>query len=524
MSYSVVILTAGIGSRLNKLTKNINKSLVSVSNKPVLSHIIDQFPKTCKFIIALGHKGELVKQFLQLAYSDRKFYFVEVDKYRGTGSGLGYSLLCCEKYLQEPFIFTSCDTLVKNRIHPPKFNWLGSAKLKNPVSYRTIKKEKKTIKKIQEKGKIKFRQDRAYIGLAGIKDYKIFWEGMRNGKLSAIKQGEVYGLNKILKKKIVKDVNFNWFDTGTLEKLLLARSAYKKIDKPNILEKENEKIWFLKKKVIKFSTDNQFIYKRVKRAKELKGFVPEVIKFKKNMYSYKKIEGQVISQVINVKLFKDLLIITKKFWNKKKLNLENYKIFKKQCHNFYFKKTKERINLFYKIHGKKDEKEIINGKNMPTLSNLLDRVDWDDLKNGFPVRFHGDFHFENILYSFKKKKFTFLDWRQDFSGNLKVGDIYYDLAKLLHGLIVSHESIMKNKFKIQWKGNKIFYDLKRKKILKECEDQFRIWCKKSKFSYKKVRILTALIYLNIAALHHYPYSLFLYAIGKFMLKKELDKK
>ena len=94
----------------------------------------------------------------------------------------------------------------------------------------------------------------------------------------------------------------------------------------------------------------------------------------------------------------------------------------------------------------------------------------------------------------------------------------------MHGLIVSHESIMKNKFKIQWKGNKIFYDLKRKKILKECEDQFRIWCKKSKFSYKKVRILTALIYLNIAALHHYPYSLFLYAIGKFMLKKELDKK
>ena len=124
----------------------------------------------------------------------------------------------------------------------------------------------------------------------------------------------------------------------------------------------------------------------------------------------------------------------------------------------------------------------------------------------------------------KKKKFTFLDWRQDFSGNIKVGDIYYDLAKLLHGLIVSHESIVKNKFKIQWKGNKIIYDLKRKKILKKCEDQFKIWCKKSKFSYKKVRILTALIYLNIAALHHYPYSLFLYAIGKFMLKKELDKR
>ena len=45
---------------------------------------------------------------------------------------------------------------------------------------------------------------------------------------------------------------------------------------------------------------------------------------------------------------------------------------------------------------------------MPTLSSLLDRVDWDDLRNGCSGRFHGDFHFENILYSVKKKNLHFL--------------------------------------------------------------------------------------------------------------------
>ena len=30
------------------------------------------------------------------------------------------------------------------------------------------------------------------------------------------------------------------------------------------------------------------------------------------------------------------------------------------------------------------------------------------------------------------KNFKLLDWRQDFDRNLIVGDIYYDLAKLLH--------------------------------------------------------------------------------------------
>ena len=42
-SYKVFIPCAGIGSRLGSLVANINKGLVSVDNKPVLSHIIDKF-------------------------------------------------------------------------------------------------------------------------------------------------------------------------------------------------------------------------------------------------------------------------------------------------------------------------------------------------------------------------------------------------------------------------------------------------------------------------------------------------
>ena len=44
MTYRVVIPTAGIGSRLEKLTKHINKSLVAIANRPIMSHLIEQFP------------------------------------------------------------------------------------------------------------------------------------------------------------------------------------------------------------------------------------------------------------------------------------------------------------------------------------------------------------------------------------------------------------------------------------------------------------------------------------------------
>ena len=142
---------------------------------------------------------------------------------------------------------------------------------------------------------------------------------------------------------------------------------------------------------------------------------------------------------------------------------------------------------------------------------------WNNIFKGLSGRFHGDFHFENILYNEKNEKFTFLDWRQNFGGILEYGDIYYDLAKLLHGLIICHELIAQNKFNVQIKGNIVNYDFERKQILKDCEEYYYKWLKDNGYDVKKVKILTALIYLNIAALHHYPYCHLLYFLGETML-------
>jgi thiamine kinase-like enzyme len=144
-------------------------------------------------------------------------------------------------------------------------------------------------------------------------------------------------------------------------------------------------------------------------------------------------------------------------------------------------------------------------------------VDWNDLAQGLPGRFHGDFHFENILRSDYGREFTFLDWRQDFAGSLIVGDIYYDMAKLLHGMIINHELIARGLFHIDWVDNSIRYDFHRKQMLVECEAHFAAWLTRQGYSREKVYLLTALIFLNIAALHHEPYCHLLYALGKSKL-------
>ncbi len=523
MGYRVVIPTAGIGSRLNELTKYINKSLVSIANRPTISHLIEQFPNDCEFVIALGHKGNLVQDFLELTYPNRVFYFVNIDPYEGSGSGLGLSLLACENFLQEPFVFISCDTLVKGYIREPNHNWMGFTMVDNLTQYRTLFIEYNKISKIFEKGVFK-KNLHAYIGLAGIYDYQIFWNTMHDGHDNAIKQGESYGMKSIIANSNVVPYEFEWFDMGNPKSLSQTRKAYQDSHQPNILEKANEAIWFIDSNVVKFSDDKSFISNRVKRAEDLKGFVPEVYNQRPNMYCYKKIEAKVLSDVITIPIFDKLLIHSQNFWLKRNLTDDQELEFNHSCLKFYRDKTLDRIQKFYNNFNKFDNDEIINGEEMPLLKDLMNSIDWEWMSKGVAVRFHGDFHFENILWSEVNNEFTFLDWRQDFAGNLTNGDIYYDLAKLMHGIIVNHEIIATDQYSVSWTKDEIKYYLQRKPVLVECEKRFSKLILTLGYDLRKVKVLTALIYLNIAALHHFPYSLFLYGLGKKMLKNEIEKK
>ena len=92
----------------------------------------------------------------------------------------------------------------------------------------------------------------------------------------------------------------------------------------------------------------------------------------------------------------------------------------------------------------------------------------------------------------------------------------------MHGLLVSHEMVSKNKYKIKWEKYNIFFSIKRKNIYREYLEYFILWLEQKKIDVRKVNIITGLIYLNIAPLHHYPYSLFLYALGKKMVFENIN--
>ena len=77
-STTVCILTAGTGSRMGPFSNIINKSLLPIYNKAIISHLIEAFPENTNFIIALGYKGFQVKNYLELMHNNINFYIFEV--------------------------------------------------------------------------------------------------------------------------------------------------------------------------------------------------------------------------------------------------------------------------------------------------------------------------------------------------------------------------------------------------------------------------------------------------------------
>ena len=346
MNYKVCILAAGVGSRMGPLSEHVNKAILPINFKAVISHIIEKFSQDTEVVIAIGHKKETIQDYLNLAHPDRKITFVEVDKYLGPGTGPGYSLLKCKEHLQCPFIFFVADTLVLEKIPEPNENWFGIVPVKETEKYCTVKIKNNLIYQLDDK--IKTDNKYAFAGLAGIRNYKVFFNALEKDK--EIKKGEIQvsnGFNKLIEEKLIP-IGFTWFDTGNLESYKETNKSFSGGNLKFDFSKGDEFLYFVNGKVIKYFADKNITNNRVTRAGLLKGLCPEIEVKKGNFYSYKKIDGQVLYNILNRQLIKDFLQWTKSnLWKEVKLFGLELKKFKDVCKGFYYDKTNNRLKKFY---------------------------------------------------------------------------------------------------------------------------------------------------------------------------------
>ena len=508
------ILAAGRGTRNNHIV-GLHKALLPLENKPVISHIIDKLDKSVEIVIAVGYKSEQIKTYMSLVHSDKKITYIDVDNFDGIGSGPGYSLLCCKQELQEPFVFTSVDTLVGEDIDLMSIdeNWLGVSPVEkeDSLNYCLVNGSKYLDNLYYGTG------DSAYIGMAGIYDYESFWDSLENHKIVKDEYQVIHGFDGLEHMKLI---NFTWYDTGNNQSYIETKKVF---CNDVVANKSDEAIFIDNKKVIKYFDDNQKVSKRIKRAEYLNGNSPKIESVNDNMYAYDFVKGDLLSNIYDESLMWEFLSYCKSnLW----LHTEKNNTFLDNCKEMYETKTKSRVKS---LSGTEiDNIKTVNGIEVKPIEEMLDDIDWSKFyADSIPTLFHGDLQPENILFDFEKKKFVLIDWRQQFGDSLKVGDVYYDLAKLYHAIMINGQTILQDMFDCKINGNEASVSFYAKSNLVFLNEIFREFCHKNDYKWINVELLGILQYFSICTLYDNfkdgKYGKFLFLYGKYQLAKLINR-
>ena len=512
-NYKFCILAAGKGTRNNDV-KGLHKALLPLENKPIISHIIDKLEKKIEIVIAVGYKSEQIKSYLSEIYSDRKITYVDVDNYDKPGSGPGYSLLCCKDELQKPFIYTACDTIVEEDVafNYISENWIGVSEvdLDESMQYCLVRGDKFMDNLFYGTG------NRAFVGMAGINDYKDFWKHLENKDVVKDEYQVDSGLKGLNRMRII---DFTWYDTGN------NKSYYKtkeKFNKEIVANKSSEAIFLHNEKVVKYFNDSKRAKTRIERAKYLNGNAPRVKLINDNMYSYDFINGKLLSEVLDESVLHKFLDFCKSNLWKKTSTTDG---FIDDCKIMYEDKTKNRLSQL--IDNDLDKIKTINGLEGQSIKHLLSKINWDRLyQKAIPSTFHGDLQPENIIYNSDDDKFTLIDWREGFGNGVEIGDVYYDLSKLYHALLINGNSILKGMYNYETKIDSASVHFYAKSNLIYFKTIFEGWCNDNGYDWYNVELLGILHYLNICTLYdnfqNGEYGKFLFLYGKYLLTKHLN--
>lgn len=499
----VIIPTVGTGSRLKNYTANLNKSLLPYKGKPIIGHIIEQFPVDSEFYIPVGYQKNQVISVCNALYGDRNLKFIDIDKFDTSDSGTAYTLKCCEKYLNSPFWYISCDTYFNESIDFSKI-------CKDTYFAKTVDNYKLytnfvcddigNIVKISFKDQNLYDRSRSFTGLMFIKNYQEFFNRLKSSTSTEFifslltEDAEIVNLD-------------SWIDMGNIEDY---ENAVKNSYSYNF-SKSNEITWVTDSNVAKWNNDHQITTNRAIRAWENSNVVPDNISLSA-VLSYKKVSGVTLYDKIDYSsLFNLLNWLYADVWKPVPI-IDQIQ----SCHEFYLLKTQSRI----KEYSKKDTLKIdsVNGVPVKHWSYYFNQINWKMLCNKVDIKWiHGDLQFDNIIIT-PNNDFKLIDWRDKFGIETLGGDVYYDIAKLVGGCLINYSEIKKGNFSISNNNNDYkIYTPECK--LHDAQSIIQKWAITKGYNISKIKTLIPLIYWNMAPLHTPPFDTILWCKGLLLFSE-----
>jgi len=439
----IIIQAGGLGTRLEHLTHNKPKSLVSVIGKPILFHTFDTF-KNAKFIIIADYKRDILIKYLNI-FAQNIDYTIVTSEEKGTCAGINEALKLIPS--KEQFIITWSDLLFLGkpfRTTKNNNNYIG---LSQTFTCRW-KFYNNCLTEIKSKKN----------GVAG------FFIIKNKGELKNLYQNGEFV--RFLKKEKIKFKSLkliNTYEVGTLEKYFKIQKNYPPVRPFNQIIKQ-------KKIIIKKSLDQQGkkialneknFYKKFEKFEY--NFIPKVFKY--NPLTLERINGNSLFLYDNLtdKNKNEILQNIISSLDKIHQSFPSISSNKDNDYQAIIGKTFDRLNKIKDLIPNIDSDFfIINQKkciNVFNNWNLIKKtMDKFYPKNYVPI--HGDLTFSNTLYNPQKNKIFIIDPR-GYYGNIKIfGDIDYDWAKIYYSLIGNYDQFNMKNFKLEIDNDKVEIDIK----------------------------------------------------------------
>jgi len=508
---TVIIPTVGIGSRMNPFTTDLNKALLPYKNKPILAHIIDQFPIDSRFIIPIGHLSQQIVDFCELAYADRDIEFVKIEDWTSSQSGTGTTLKQCANLISGPFWYVPCDTYFNQTFTELHEDCYFVHQLIDDEESRLY-----TMFDIDADSKIKdisFKQQTnhewyAFTGLMHIENHATFFDNLHSSNsnefIAAITLGS--------KVRYLP----TWLDFGNPEAYKDALANSQQFD----FSKKNEITYICNDRVVKWWLDKETAEKKFKKTGVMhfnRVIWPDNCEYQNNWFAYDYFPGKTLYDHNDPNIFPGLLDWLDKWLWQENPNIET--LFKVDCMNFYMTKTLNRVKLFKEKYPSLPKIRMVDG--FPIDEADIERINWSALiNNPRPGLFHGDLQFDNIIIS-DNKEIKLIDWRPDFGENECFGDIYYDLAKLSGGFIINYAMVKQGKIGLKIDGESVSLDIPHIPNMSVYQNELYTYMQGKKYNINKIKLLVPIIFLNMAPLHTAPFDQALWYLGLKLLHEAL---
>jgi len=505
---TVLILAAGYGRRMGPFSRMVNKGLVPYGDKPLISHIIDRFPKDTKFVIACGHMGQQLYEYVGTVHDDKDVTFVNIPDYSEGNTGPATTIRHCRDHIKGGFLWISCDTVFDfDYTSRMDHNWIGVYPVDSTISqdYCWVRRDGDDIVDVYNKEASPTAVD-AFIGLMYCKDDEYV------NNLMARDAKETYeGFSGLeLKAHTVH----KWLDFGTYEKWHEINSTMPE----NSFVKPDELFYHDNGRIIKYFSKDDHVNSRVVRAMANTACMPSNIKAVGNFLVHDYAPGDILYNQISPLLFSHMLSwCENKVWIIPELedSVDNFWT----CQKFYKDKTLERVSQFRVKYADWSECCVVNRREVDSIDQYLNRIDWNWLCETRDWRFiHGDLHFDNTVFDPETNQFTAIDWRTDFAGSI-YGDIYYDLAKMLGGIWLNYRAVKNNELDYTERSDYATLTIPSVQDALIYEEILRTWVHYQGLNWRKVKTLVPIIYLNMSPLHEAPFDKFLVALAQLHFSK-----